>query len=55
MFVHGGQTFFTYSRDGGGQTFYVGGSGGYDDIDKEINVSKEDVLVSEVSKFSAAA
>ena len=31
---------------GGGQIFYVGGGGGYDDFDEEINVS-------EVSKLSA--
>ena len=48
----------------GGQTFYVGGSGGYNDvdIDKEIdmseaniNVSKVNIHVSKVSKFSAGA
>ena len=39
----------------GGQTFYVGGSGGFDDVDEEIDVSEANFLVSEASKLSAGA
>ena len=39
----------------GRQTFFVGGSGGYDDVDEEIEVSKANFLVSEASKLSAGA
>ena len=41
----------------GGQTFYVGGSGGYDDIDvdKEIDASEVNSHVSESSKLSTGA
>ena len=35
------------------QTFYVGGSGGYDDVDEEMDVSKANFLVSNASKLSA--
>ena len=32
-----------------GQTFYVGGVGGYDDVDEEMDVSEANFLVSEVN------
>ena len=38
-----------------GQTFFLGGSGGFDDVDEEIDVSKANILVSEASKLSAGA
>ena len=31
--------------------FYVGGGGGYDDVDKEIDVSEASFLVSEANIF----
>ena len=34
----GGQTFLTHRREGG-QTFFVGGGGDHDDVDKEMDVS----------------
>ena len=41
---------------GGGQTFSVGGYGGYDvDGKKEEDVSKANTLASEASKLSAGA
>ena len=50
-------TFFTHWRGGGQaflhrggrQTFYVGGDGGYDDVDvdEDMDVSKVNFLVSE--------
>ena len=46
----------------GGQTFYVGGGGAYDDFVKEMNVSEANflvsaanIIVSEASKLSAGA
>ena len=39
----------------GRQTFYVGGSGGYDDVDEEMDVREANFLVSQVSKLSAGA
>ena len=54
-----GQTFFTFLHRGRGQIFlcrrrrqtsYVGGGGGYDDIDKEMNVSQAKFLVHERRK-----
>ena len=39
----------------GGQTFYVGGGGTYDDVVEELVVSEANFLVSEVSKLSAGA
>ena len=39
----------------GGQTFDVGGSGGYHDVYEEMDVSEVNIFVSEVSKFSAGA
>ena len=46
----------------GGQTFFVGGGGRYDDVDKEIDVSEAsfpvseaNIFVSEASKLSAGA
>ena len=47
-----GTNIFTWE---GGQTFYVGGGGAYDDVDEEINVSEANFLVSEASKLSAGA
>ena len=46
----GGQTFVVHRREGG-QTFYVGGSGGYDDVDGEMDISKPNFLVREVNIF----
>ena len=61
LFVPGGQTFFKHRR-GGGQTFFVGVGGGYDDVDEEIDlseasflVSKANIFVSEASKLSTGA
>ena len=66
----GGQTFLTHRREGGtnifasrgGQKFFVGGGGGYDDVDEEIDVSEANSLVtvaniflSKVTKHSAGA
>ena len=59
LFVPGGQTI---CLSPGGQTFFVGGGGGFDDVDEEIDVSKANfpvseanILVSEVSKLSVVA
>ena len=45
----GGQTFLTHWREGG-QTFlhraFVGGGGGYNDVDEKMDVSKANVVVS---------
>ena len=38
-----------------GQTFYVVGGGGYDDVDEEMYVSEANFLVSKASKLSAGA
>ena len=48
----GGTNIFTLRRV---LTFYVGGDGGYDDVDKEMDVSEANILVSEASKLSAGA
>ena len=60
MFVPWGNKHFCIER--GGQTFFVGGGGSYDDVDKEIDVSevsflvsKANIFVREVSKLSAGA
>ena len=42
-------------RRGGGQTFYVGGGGAYDNVDEELVVSKANFHVSEASKLYAGA
>ena len=65
LFVPGGQTFLTHMRGGdkhflhtggrGGQTFFVEGSGAYDDVDEEMVVSVANIFVSEASKLSAGA
>ena len=65
MFVYGGQIFLTHRRGGdkhfshtvgrGGQTFYVGGGGAFDDVNDEMVVSVANFHVSEVSKLSAGA
>ena len=39
----------------GGQTFFVGGSGGFDDVDEEIDVSEANFLLSEVNIFVSKA
>ena len=39
----------------GGQTFYVGGGGAYDDDSEEMDVSEANFLVSEASKLSVGA
>ena len=62
FYLSPGQTFLTLTRKGGGgkhfyiegdkhfhkgrQTFYVGGSGGYDDVDEEMDVREANFLVS---------
>ena len=38
LFVPGGQTFLTHRREGG-QTFFVGGGGGHDDVVGTLNLS----------------
>ena len=40
---------------GWGQTFYVGGIGGYDDVDEEMDMSEANIPASEASKLSAGA
>ena len=40
---------------GRGHKFFVGGSGGFDDVDEEIDVRKANFFVSEASKLSAGA
>ena len=42
-------------QTGVGQTLYVGGGGGYEDVDEELNVTETTILVSEASKFSTKA
>ena len=44
----GGQTFFTQR---GGQAFVVGGSGAYEDVDEEIDVSEANIFVSKACKL----
>ena len=46
----GGGTYISHAEGRGGQTFYVGGSGGYDDVDKEMDVSEVNILVSEAHR-----
>ena len=50
LFVPRGNKYFShtggrgnkcFSHTGGGQTFFVGGGGGYDDADEEIDVKFE--------------
>ena len=48
-----GQKFL--HQEGGGQTFFVGGGSGYEDVDEEIDVSEANIFVSEASKFSTGA
>ena len=40
---------------GGGQTFFDGGGGAYDNVDEEMDVSEANILVSEEGKLSAGA
>ena len=47
----GGQTILHQ----GGHTFYVGGNGGYDDVDEKMDLSEANILVSKVNKVSAGA
>ena len=58
----GTNTSFTQERGGtniftqrGGQTFNVGGSGGYDDVYEEVDVSEANIFVSEVIRLSVGA
>ena len=57
----GGQTFLHQGwgtnifTQRGGQTFYVGGSGGYDDVYEEVDVSEANIFVSEVIRLSVGA
>ena len=44
-----------FASRGGGQTFFVGGGSGYDDVDEEINVSEANIFVSEVNIFVSGA
>ena len=37
---------------GRGHDFFVGGSGGFDDVHEEIDVSEANIFVSEASKLS---
>ena len=39
----------------GGQTFFVGGSSGYDDVDEEMDVSEANFLVTEANIFVSKA
>ena len=39
----------------GGQTFYVVGGCGHDNVNEEMNVSKANILVSKANKLSAGA
>ena len=53
-FLHpGGTNIFTqhFYILGGGQTFYVGGSGGHDDVDvdEEVDMSEANLLLSEAN------
>ena len=57
-----GQIFFShrggtnlFALRAGGRKFFVGGSGGYDDVDEEIDVSKASFLVSEANIFVSEA
>ena len=36
-------------------TFYVGGGGGYDDVDEEMDLSEANIPASEASRLSAGA
>ena len=47
-----GQKFLLHRREGV-QTIYVGGIGGYDDVDEGIDVSKANIPVREAIKLSA--
>ena len=49
----GGQTFLTPM--GGGQTFFAGGGGAYDDVDEEKVVSEANFLRSEANIFVSKA
>ena len=64
LFVPGGQTFLTHRRGRGtnifasrrgGQTFFVGGGAGYDDVDEEIDVSEANFLVSKANILGSEA
>ena len=46
--IEEGQTFLHW---GWGLTFFVGGGGGYDDVDEDMNVSKANFFVSEANIF----
>ena len=46
----GGQTFLTHRR-GSGKTCFVGGGGGFDDVDEEMDVSRANFLVREANMF----
>ena len=57
-----GDKHFSHTEGRGGQTFFVGGGGGFRDVDEEIDVSEANfpvseanILVSEASKLSAGA
>ena len=45
----------TYLHRRWGQTFYVVGCSGHDDVDEEMYVSKANFFVSEASKLAAGA
>ena len=57
-----GQIFFShrggtnlFALRAGGRKFFVGGGGGYDDVDEEIDVSEASFLVSEANIFVSEA
>ena len=45
------QTNISFTQKRGGQTFYVGGGGTYDDVVEELVVSEAKFLVSKASKL----
>ena len=52
FYIMGGTNIVTSRRV---ITFYVGGDGGYNDVDKEMDVSEANILESEARKLSAGA
>ena len=51
----GGVQTFLYTGGRGGQTFCVGGDGGFGDVVEEIDVSEANISVSKASTLSAGA
>ena len=46
---------FLHTGGRGGQTFYVVGGVGHDDVDEEMYVNEAHILVSKANKLSAGA